>query len=570
MKLNHRRTIIFFNTPCLFFILLLFVCSCAQMGSPTGGAYDRTAPKVVRYQPDSASIHFNARSIEITFDEFIQLQDVNNQLLISPPLEFTPELTAKKKTLRIELNKKEVLKSNTTYSISLGNAVKDIRESNSFENFKYVFSTGDFIDSLTFSGNVMNAFDHKSEKNILVMLYSDLSDSAAYKTLPDYFAKTNDVGAFRITNIRTGKYRAVALKDENANYKYTEGEQFGYLDTLIEAGKTQDETIYLYKEAPKKIFLKKYYQAHYGKFQLIFNEGSDSLHITKLNKEELKDVKELLEFSKTKDTLTYWLDHINKDSLILQVNNGHTILDTLRFKLIKKEAALKSKSDRQVFKFTLFHSFHGSFFDLNKELDIAFTHPIEKINDSTNVLLNEDSLAYKKHPLIYSESSNQSNVVKVRTPKKIDAKGSTRNMLLKENTTYYLTILPATFTDFFGLNNDTIKLRFRTKEEKFYGSVKLNLSIESPSGSYIVQLLNEKEDIIRERIFSRSEAIFFDFLYPANYKLKVIFDKNGNGKWDSGNYLKKQQPEKVIYNIEPINIRSNWDLEFEWNITEPK
>jgi hypothetical protein len=567
MELNapEKKNQPVFNHSFLF-ILLLLISSCAQIGSPSGGGFDRTPPKVVRYRPDSASLHFNARSIEITFDEFVQLHELNNQLLISPPLEFTPDITAKKKTLSIVFDKKEVLKPNTTYSISFGNAVKDIRESNSLENFRYIFSTGSFIDSLSVNGSVQNAFDHKTEKNMLVMLYSDTADSAVYRHIPDYFAKTNETGVFQINNIRHGKYRLVALKDANSNYLYNEGETFGFLDSFITAGKTKDVFIYMYNEQPKKVFIKKHLQPQYGKVQLIFNQGSDSLRIIKVNKEVLKDVKELIEFSKMKDTLTYWIDHVDKDSLILQVNNGNTIIDTVRFKLIKKETALKSTA-RVPFKLTLTNSANGELVDLNKDLQLIFSHPIEKINESAAVLLKEDSILYSRYPLVYQK--NNSNTVVIRTPQQIHVKNSSRNMLLKENTNYKLVILPATFTDFFGLTNDTIQMKFRTKEEKFYGSVKIHLKSENIVGNWILQLVNEKEAVVRESILSKKEeSIFYDFLYPASYKLKIIFDKNANGKWDSGNFMKKQQPEKVIYNAETISIRSNWDLELDWNITE--
>jgi uncharacterized protein (DUF2141 family) len=566
--LKNKNPFVFWCSA--FVVVILLISSCAQIGAPSGGSYDRKPPRVVRYRPDSATLGFKSRSIEITFDEYVQLQELNNQLLISPPLEYTPDITIKKKTLYIVLDKKEVLKPNTTYSISFGNAVKDIRESNALENFRYIFSTGTFIDSLSLGGSVQNAFDHKTEKNLLVMLYSDLSDSAVYKAIPDYFGKTNDVGAFKINNIRQGKYRVVALKDNNSNYKYNDDEAFGFLDSLVDIGpQTKDAFIYLYTEAPKLLFLKKYAQLQYGKIQLVFNQGSDSLRITKLNKEALKDTKELIELSKTKDTLVYWIDPVDKDSLILQVNNGSKILDTVRFKLVKKETALKATS-RSPLKLALLNSSNADLFDLNRDLRLIFSHPIEKINNPTTVLLKEDSTDYSKYPLMYEQLPDPQTVV-IRTPKKIDAKNSSRNLLLKENTTYSLTIPPATFTDFFGLTNDTIKMKFRTKEEKYYGSVKINLKSEAMNGQYILQLLNEKETVIRQSIISKKEeSIFYDFLYPSGYKLKIIFDKNANGKWDTGNFLKKLQPEKVSYNVEAVNIRSNWDLELDWNITEPK
>ena len=573
MKFSYLRNTLFtFVTYCSFlFIISVFISSCAQQGSPSGGAFDRKPPKVVRYRPDSASVNFNSKSIEITFDEFVQLQELNSQLLISLLLEFQPEITIKKKTLIIEFDKKEILKPNSTYTIRFGKAIRDNHEATALEDFKYIFSTGSYIDSLSVAGNVLYAFDHKTEKSITVMLYSDFSDSAIYKKQPEYFDKTNDAGAFKITNIRPGKYKIVALKDENSNYKYNEGEVLGFIDTLIEAGKSDALVINLSKENQKKFFVKKKQQEGYGKFSFVFSAESDSLGINILNKDQFKGIKQLVQYSKLKDSITLWIDHVDKDSLVIQTLNGRTILDTVKFKLVKREAALKSS--RNPLKLIVKNSLSGMV-DLNNPLAFTFSQPLVKINESIPVMLKEDSLAYSK-PLVFKRTDSLFEPVILTTTQKFTPKTpiaakSVRNPLLKENTNYSLLILPGTFTDFFGFANDSLKLMWKTKEEKFYGTLELKVKFESPSGNYMIQLLDDKENIVRQHIISNSETIFYDYLYPQTYKLKVIFDKNKNGRWDPGDYLRKEQPEKTLYNVEVITIRSNWDLDLEWKITEPK
>jgi hypothetical protein len=138
--------------------------------------------------------------------------------------------------------------------------------------------------------------------------------------------------------------------------------------------------------------------------------------------------------------------------------------------------------------------------------------------------------------------------------------------IVKENTNYHLLILPNTFTDFYGLTNDSIKIDFKTKEEKFYGSVKLNLTVPETKGNYMVQLMDEQEKVVREDYINKSEVLTYTYLYPQKYKLKIIYDENKNYQWDTGNYLLNSQPEKVIYDAEPINIRSNWDADLDWVI----
>ncbi|MBA3970569.1 MAG: Ig-like domain-containing protein [Bacteroidetes bacterium] len=553
-------------------ICTLLLVSCAQIVAPGGGAKDIEPPKVLKYSPDSAQLQFSSKIITITFDEFVQLKDLNNQLLISPPLEKTPEISVKNKTLFIELDKNEVLKANTTYSISFGNAVQDLNENNAIENFKYIFSTGNFIDSLTLKGKVQKGFDQSTEKGILVMLYSDHSDSVVYKSQPDYFAKTEKDGSFQINNIKTGKYKVVAVKDANTNYKYDgDSESIGFSDTLIDVTQKNNILLRLFQEPAKKVYLKKYIHDSYGKVSFFFNQGSDSIRILPLNNDQ-KGVQEFTEYSRNNDTLTYWIKNFIKDSLILQVSNGNKVLDTVSLKFIKLEDALKSK--RNPLKLRVVSSPDGNqSFDLGSELKFMFNHPISSY--ATTPMLLEDTILLRVDYFLddgnktvsfsfwdstsTTEDPNRPGV-KVMTP--------TKNIYSawKENTKYHLLILPGTVTDYFGLTNDSIKIDFKTREEKYYGSVEVNLSLPSGDLRYILQLLDESGNIVREDIVRKSIEISYQYLAPKKYKLKLISDDNANGKWDSGNYLKKIQPEKVIYNTELINIRSNWDAELDWRI----
>lgn len=566
--------------PCSI-VFLVLVSSCAQIVAPGGGIKDETPPRVVKYSPDSAQLNFKSRSIEITFDEFVHLQDLNNQLIISPPMENTPEINLKNKKLIIDLNKKDSLKPNTTYCISFGNAIQDFNENNPSDNFRYIFSTGSYIDSLMVKGKVENAFDHKTEKGILVMLYSDLSDSVVYKKLPEYFAKTKEDGTFQINNIRNGNYKIVALKDVNANYKYDgESEMIGFVDTLVNPNEKKNILIELFQEPAKKIFLKKQYHYSYGKVVLVFNQGSDSIKVTNLSK-DLKGVQELFDYSKNKDTLTYWIANYQKDSLKLLVSNGNKVLDTVEFKMIKKEDALNSK--RSPLKLSVVSSPNGNQgFDLDSEIKLVFNHPISLESKFEKFIFKQDSLAYvgKKGSrldflsegifsfvLCAAEGDSLGEIIfKKGHPNEAVPNFLSINklILLKENTNYHLFIPPATFTDIFGLTNDTIKIDFKTKEEKFYGVMKLKVNVPETKGNYIVQLLDEKESVVRENTIKKTETISYTYLYPQKYKLKIVVDENNNGKWDSGNYLKNIPPEKVIYNRELTTIRSNWDLDLDW------
>lgn len=582
---------------CLFVFLL--IASCAQMVTPSGGDRDNNPPKVVKYSPDSAQLNFNSKIIELTFNEYIQLKDLNNQLIISPPLDKTPDIKVKNKTLTIDLSQ-ATLKPNTTYSINFGNALQDINENNPNENFRYLFSTGSYIDSLTVKGKVQTGFDHKNEKGILVMLYEDQNDSSLYKKEPDYFAKTKEDGSFQIFNIKPGKYKITALKDANANYKYdTETENIAFANGFIDPSEKQNIMLDLFQEAPKKIILKKYFTNSYGKIMLIFNQGSDSLRVLNLSNDR-KGVQEFSELSKQKDTLTYWIKNYEKDSLRLQVSNGNKVIDTVEFKMIKLEDALKSK--KNPFKLRLLNSWSGNQnYDLNSEMKLVFNNPIDKFNNNEIIQFKEDTAMFQKDPrnlsydgdyykqiIYFTYWDNTTTTEDPNNPGKIIVAPTKYSLSrLKENTKYHLFIPPGTFTDYFGLTNDTIKIDFKTREAKYYGSLKLKVNIpeiknaqsliyqekdqgvrkEQIQAKYIVQLLDEKETVVREDEITKSEIINYEYLHPQNYKLKIIIDSNGNGKWDSGDYLKKIQPENVIYNTEAITIRSNWDADIDWKVT---
>lgn len=553
----------------VYLLIGTLIYSCAQVVAPGGGDKDITPPKVVKYIPDSASLNFKSPYIAVFFDEFIQLKDLNNQLIISPPLENSPDIKVKNKTLTIDFDKDEILKPNTTYSISFGNALQDIHENNPIDNFKYIFSTGNFIDSVIVKGKIENAFDHKTNKGVLVMLYTDFSDSVIYKKKPDYFAKTKEDGTFQIDNIRTDKYKLLVLKDANTNYKYdSENESVGFIDALIDVSEKKNILIDMFQEPVKKLFLKKTIYNSYGKISFIFNKTADSIRITPLNA-TFNDTDIFLDYSKNKDTLNYWFRKDDKDSIILQVKNGNKIIDTVEFKIIKKEDALKNK--RNPLKLVVANSSGGNMnFDLNSEFKVVFNNPLDPVlfknNISKEINLIEDTIPIKDYKNLFY-TLEPFNTVSINN-KVIGKDGSTKAVpvVFKENTNYHLFIPPGTFTDIFGLTNDTIKIDFKTREEKFYGTLKLTLDIPVTTGNYIVQLLDEKENIVRESNINKSETLFYEYLHPKKYKLKIIYDTNANYKWDTGNLLQKQQPEKVIYNAEPVNTRPNWDLELEWKV----
>ncbi len=418
------------------------------------------------------------------------------------------------------------------------------------------------------------------------MLYNTNNDSVVYKHLPDYFSKTKEDGTFQINNIKAGKYKLVAIKDGNNNYKYDgEAESIGFIDVPIDIKEKKKILIDLFQETPKKFYLKKNTYDSYGKIMFVFNKGAemDSLFVEPINA-KIKYEDRIMDFSKNMDTLNYWFRNVAQDNLKLRLIYGkNKVMDTLEYKLISKEDALKSK--RHPLKLTLLNNFNGNQnFDLNNPIILNFSQPINNISDTIKVQLKQDSVLAKNIKDYHYGNFDYYNMVAIEketwdSTEAIEGPNNPGTIIIaplkstevftpsKESTKYHLFIPPNTFTDFFGLTNDTIKIDFKTRDEKFYGTVKLKVTVPETKGQYILQLLDDKENIVRENIISAGQIINYSYLHPQQYKLKLIYDDNANGKWDTGNYMMKKQPEKVIYYDGAINIRSNWDLDLEWKVS---
>lgn len=539
----------------VLFALLALFCSCAQVVSPTGGLKDVKPPVAVKYAPDSASIHFNAKEIWIDFDEFIQLKDVS-QLIISPPLDKKPELKLKGKSLKISLE--SPLEKNTTYFINFGNAIADVTEGNTNEKLNYIFSTGSFIDSISLTGKVEYAFDHKTEKDMVVMLYSDINDSIPYKKIPNYFAKTRADGTFQINNIKQGAYKIFVLKDANSNYLFDSPEEdIGFSEELIHLKKNNTTQLAVFKEIPKRQFLKKATAIEYGHLQFIFNKPVEELKISALNFDNKKEWYQE-EYNYTKDTVHYWLlNAADIDSFKLQVADKNGILDTVEIRAIKQ----MQEGGRGIkFKLIAGSNVVNKTLDLNVPVEIKFNHPIKSYNFDKFVISADSAV-------IVPEKFNQQLISDRKLVVKRDNSSNKAMMNWDENKNYELFIPPGAITDIFDLTNDSILISFKTPEIKNYGTLKLTVKRDSSIAlkeDIIIQLLDERKKIVREHLLPDNNVISYEYLNPGKYELKLIIDSNKNGKWDTGNYSEKVQPEKTLFFSTLIEIRANWDLEQEW------
>jgi uncharacterized protein (DUF2141 family) len=568
--------------------LLALITGCANIITPSGGDKDTTPPKILELVPDNQSLNFTSKSFVISFDEFVQLNDISSQLIVSPPLKSPPEFVVKGKNLVVKFN--EALLPNTTYTMNFGSAIRDINENNPLEGFTYVFSTGSFIDSLSLRGTVRNALTLENEKEVLVLLYEENIDSIPFLKPPYYYAKTDGSGNFALDNLKAGKFKVVALKDENSSFLYDDfdKEQIGFVDTLVSTyyiGKTKQEKpdslksdsipvvkidslpegkgmkksgekslpLFIFKEEKNKQYFKKAYSEHYGKLIFIFNKKPEQLVLNTLNTSFKKEWN-IQEQSVTGDTVIVWLSDVEMDSLKLELSDNGTVLDTIELALKKRSdkietqgGSAKGAKKATPFKLLVEQAKAASTHNAAKDFYVTFNHPV-KDYVLDNIVLKEDSL-----PVQFVLDSKDPALRKYLIRYK-----------WKEEKKYELLIPPATVTDIFDLKNDSIKINFTTQAKTYFGNVQFIIKAET--SNYILQLTDDKNNIVFEKPATGSDKFSVEGLDPKSYNLRLIVDQNNNGKWDTGNYLKKRQAEKIILYPKKVSVRSNWDVEVEWEV----
>ena len=520
-----------------FYILigLIIIQSCARQGRPEGGEKDITAPIFIIAEPGHESLHFNANKIRITFNEFIKLKNINEQLVISPPMEYQPEISpigTASKTISIKIL--DTLKENTTYTFNFGNSVEDNNEGIPLKSFKYVFSTGDYLDSLKISGTVADAFENKTEENISILLYEvteTYSDSIIYKEKPNYIANTLDTISFEMTNLKEGKYLMIALKDYSNNFKYDpRQDKIGFRNNFITLPSDSTFHLRLFKEVPKFEATR---PSEVKKGHIYFGyEGDPKGFEIDLISEKPEDFKSHMVFEKDKDTVSYWYTPIEKDSLQFELTKGE----------YKKNVTVRLRS-KEIDSLMVTAESRGSI-SLRDTLAILTNIPISKIDKSKIKILDKDSLdVYFTYKL-----DNSKKRLKLEFDKKHEGK-------------YQISLMPYAIEDLFENVNDTLQFEVSTKSLDSYGAIGLSVQ-NAKSFPYILELIDEKGTVVQREISNENRRYKFEFLAPKTYSFKITYDTNNNGKWDSGNFLKKIQPEEVVFydtKEEKIEIRANWD-----------
>ncbi len=523
---------LFFKTF-VFVLMVLSIISCANRGTPSGGEKDILPPKIIRSVPENFSTNFKGNEIRIYFDEYIKIKDIQKQLIISPPMDTEPDITplgTANKYIKIVIN--DTLKANTTYAFNFGQSILDNNEGNPYPYYKYVFSTGDYIDSLSVKGTIFDAEKRTPDTFVSVMLYdvdSTFTDSIIYKKKPKYITNTLDsVTTFSIDNIKAGKYLLVALKDENRNVTFQQKtDKIGFYERPITVPSDSTYNIKLFKEEldfraerPK--------QMAGQKIAFGFEGDAKDIKIEMLETKPEDFEVRLTKDAKT-DTLYYWYKpKLELDSTRFVVRNK-IYIDTLkhRFRDLPKDSLVIS-------------AVNSSNLGFDDDFVLKANIPFVKIDESKIKIIDKDS-------------------VDVTYKMKLDSLKNTFGFQFerKESNAYAIQMLPEAFTDFFGNVNDTLNYSVKTKQFSEYSNVRISLN--NAKYPLIVQLTDDKGVVKYEKYAEESKLLDFRYINPGEYYLKVIYDTNGNKKWDSGNYLLKIQPERISYDEKVIEARANWD-----------
>lgn len=529
------------NSKYIIFLLVLIMVSCAKRGSITGGLKDTLAPELKISFPKNFSTDFKGNEIKLTFDEYIKLKDLKKQLIISPPMKYEPLITPTSVSKFINIKILDTLQPNTTYSFNFGQSITDNNEGNPYNQFKYIFSTGSQIDSLTLGGTVKDAYDKEVESFVSVMLYDvndKFTDSVVYNEMPRYVTNTLDsLKTFKLENLKAGKYLLVAMKDYGSNNKFNPGkDKIGFNKQFVTV---PNDTVYelkLFKEVlPLKAF--KPSQASGNRLILPYQGKINNAKITLKNGESV--LPSIITKFPKKDSLQVWYKPLKVDSLALAVAK-----DNYKGNFIFKIKDQKKDSLK-------ISSVQSGMLNFRERLALESVTPLTKFDNSKIKFTNKDSVSvdFKTE---YDDFNQRLFFDFKREP----------------SGKYTLKIMPGALTDYLEQSNDTLIYALNTKSLADYGNLSVNLK-NAKRFPVIVELSNEKGDVLATEYSDGNTRVEFNLVEPALFWLRLIYDDNKNKEWDSGNYLEKSQAEEVIYFSSAIDVRANWDVEQAFDLSIP-
>ena len=519
----------------LSFLIMVFLTQCARKSIPTGGLKDTLPPIMINASPKMNTVFFDKEKIIITFDEFIKLKDISKQLIISPPLELDkykvkPQGTVAKK---IQIQLLDSLKKETTYTFNFGESIVDNNEGNPLPFFRYALSTGPIIDSLEIRGKVTDAYERITEPYTSIHLYpvdSTYSDSTIFLKKPFYVTSTLDSVIYNFKNLRPDTYEIIAIKDVGGNYLFDQNiDKIGFLEKPITLPGDSVINFRIFKEIPNQFWTRPFFintnQIGFGYY------GEADRDAIEVKSKVPRNFRYLINKNRETDTLNFWFRGDKLDSLKFAIKEE----DTTRLFNVKFKKELRDSLEISVIT--------KSIMGLLDSFKIESNLPLVKINLDLINIKGLDSLSVP---------------YKASLDKNYDRLSLFYDWLPNDN--YKIELLPNALIDFWGNTHDTLRFSAKTKPIEDYGNIFLQI-LREDKDPFVLELVNLKGESLR-RLDVSNESDFYEFKYllPGNYLFRYIKDKNGNKKWDTGNYLKKIQPEMVYYSPDTIDLRANWEI----------
>ena len=528
---HHSNTYRLLYIPIVFLFLLSFT-DCAKKGRPSGGLRDTIAPVILRSAPENFTTNFKNNEIRITFDEFIKLKDISKELIISPPLKYPPVITPLSVSKVLKIKILDTLKDNTTYSFNFGNSILDNNEGNLFPNYKYVFSTGSYIDSLTLKGTAVDALLPKTDFPTTVALYQvdqSYKDSLVFLEKPTYITTTLDeTNNFELSNLKQGTYQLIALKEQTRNYTFQpKTDKIGFYKDLITIPTDSLFELRLFKEVPDFKPTRPKLESS-NRISFGYQGKTDNYQITLLTQMEDDFQYQVLK-QPGRDTLNFWFKpKVTKDSLVFVTKNKLQIdTTTVRFReLYSDSLRLTAINDRLI--------------SLGDTLKLKANTPLVAITSEKISVVTKDSLAID----FVAQINTKENAAQIVFDK-------------QEEQLYSITLRNGALTDYLSNTNDSIVYRQQVKPIADFASLNLTLD-NADEFPLLIELIDEKFKVVKQTYLEANAPVFFEHINPGKYFIRLIVDQNKNKVWDPGNFLDKLAPEKVVYYPSIIELRANW------------
>jgi hypothetical protein len=570
----------------IVYAALFTIGSCAKISAPTGGPRDRVPPSVVESVPDNGSVNFHGKRLEITFNEYVALDNINDKFMVSPPLKKKPKVYVKGKNVLVDFD--EELRDSTTYTFYFQDAIKDLNEGNILDNYQFVFSTGPVIDSLSVTGNVYSAFSLNPPDKTLVLLYANLEDTAATRSIPDYISRVGVTGYFRIDNVSPAKYRLYALKDDDNSRNYNlADEEFGFLDSLLEVTpeknfipvvkdtvtvkkKTIDKTappimikgehqLYTFTAPRKKHYLTS--SARPLPYLLTFTLSlpPDTMRFD-FSIPGISSDKYFFEPGRNKDSLKVWLS----DS---SVYNRPMLTTLLRYPFTDSMNVIGYKEDTIPLRFSVPR--------VPKSTKVKKAKYLVESNISTGFLKPGQKIVFRSVTPFREPDTSRLRLFDITDAKRKqmafslvkDLQKSGRYVMtatFAQDKKYLFIADSAAFGNIYSEVNDSMGVRFSIRDPESYS--KLTLNISNYEGGRLIQLLDKSEKLIAEEYMEKDGIVVFPLLENGDYRIRVIYDLNGDRRWTTGDFSEGLQPEPVSYYPSELNIKIGWDAIQDWDI----